>query len=149
MRQNEQKQQDLIKVNPPNILNTGLLFHTDILSGQYLIYNLFRILRPLRKKYKLTINDLLLLNGVFIYHKVRGSVYSYTTMRSFIGYFSTNKFLFHHTRLIEYGFIVQSDVMKGKQYYRITEEGIRVISEMNDSYERCLYSFIDSNSISL
>lgn len=138
-----------MKNEPPNILNTSLLFHTEILSGQYLIYSLFRILRPLRKKYRLTINDLILLNGVYIYHKVRSSAYTYTTMRSFIGYFSTNKFLFHHTRLIDYGFILASDKIRDKQYYRITEEGIRCINEMEKSYSECLYSFIDSNSISL
>ena len=138
-----------MKNEPLQILNTSNLFHSPITTGQYLLYNFFRILRPMRLRYHLTINDLILLTGVYVFHKVKYSAYSANQMRTFVGYFNNNKFVFHHSRLIDRGFIIASDGIKNRQYYRISEEGIRVINDIDQSYDNCLYSFIDSNSISL
>jgi hypothetical protein len=62
---------------------------------QYIVYNLFRILRPIRKKFNLTINEIVILNGMMLYNKYFGSSFSYSAILRFVGYFNDKKMRYY------------------------------------------------------
>ena len=74
------KQQDSSKETTSEPYNTIDLYNTTGSLSQYIVYNLFRILRPIRKKFNLTINEIVILNGMMLYNKYIGSSFSYSAM---------------------------------------------------------------------
>lgn len=70
------KQPDPAKETPSQPYNTLELCNTTGSLSHYIVYNLFRILRPKRKKFNLTINEIIILNGMMLYNKYLGSSFS-------------------------------------------------------------------------
>jgi len=136
-------------MKPLNTINTLDLLHTSGTLSQYIIYNLFRILRPLRKKYKLTINEIIILNGMMLYNKFIGSSFSYSGILRYVGYFNDSKMRYYFKSLAGKGCIVLSDVLNGANRYRLTDFGINAINDIEESYNKSLYSFCKNNNISL
>jgi hypothetical protein len=134
-------------MTPVNILNTGLLYDSSVTLAQYNIFNLFRILRPIRIRYKLSVNDILILVAGVLYHKHIGSIYSISALRRFLGYFNDKKFGYYHNRLIESGYIIQSDFINGSPRYRLTDKSIEVVSRIDECYNRSLLKFINDYSL--
>lgn len=102
-----ENKQDLAPINntsqPYNALE---LYNTSGSLSQYIIYNLFRILRPIRKKFKLTINEIIILNGMMLYNRYLGSSFSYTAILRFVGYFNDKKMRYYFGSLQEKGCII-------------------------------------------
>jgi hypothetical protein len=132
--------------HPYNILE---LYNTTGSLSQYIIYNLFRILRPIRKKFNLTINEIVILNGMMLYNKYVGSSFSYSAILRFVGYFNDKKMRYYFDSLQEKNCIVLSDVLNGAKGYRLTTKGIEALSFMQDSYDMALYVFLNENDISI
>ena len=129
--------------------NTLELYNTTGSLSHYIVYNLFRILRPIRKKFNLTINEIVILNGVMLYNKYIGSSFSYSAILLFVGYFNDKKMRYYFGSLQKKNCIVLSDILNGAKRYRLTEKGIEAISHMEESYDKSLYVFLNSYSISL
>jgi hypothetical protein len=129
--------------------NTLELYNTTGSLSQYIVYNLFRILRPIRKKFNLTINEIVILNGMMLYNKYIGSSFSYSAILRFVGYFNDKKMRYYFGSLQEKGCIRLSDILNGAKRYRLTEKGIEALSHMEASYDKSLYEFLNSYSISL
>jgi len=72
----ENKQHDMAKETTSQSDNTLELYNTTGSLSQDIVYNLFRILRPIRKKFNLTINEIIILNGMMLYNKYIGSSFS-------------------------------------------------------------------------
>jgi hypothetical protein len=125
------------------------LYNTAGSLSQYIVYNLFRILRPIRKKYKLTINEIVILNGMMLYNKYVGSSFSYSAILRFVGYFNDKKMRYYFGSLQEKNCIVLSDVLNGAKRYRLTEKGIEALSHMEESYDKSLYEFLNNYNISI
>lgn len=139
----ENKQNDTLTMTTPTIYNTSVLFGNKPTLAQYIVLNTFRILRPIRKKYKLSVTDVVILIGCYNYHTLEQSTFSLYSLRKFISYYNDNKILFHTSRLLDKGFIVQSDNFSGVRRYRITEKTIEAVSMLDESYNNSLYSFIE------
>ncbi|MBN1184134.1 MAG: hypothetical protein JXB49_17715 [Bacteroidales bacterium] len=129
------------------VANTLELYNTTGSLSQYIIYNLFRILRPIRRKFNLTINEIIILNGMMLYHKCTGSSFSYSAIIKYVGYFNDKKMRYYFGSLQEKACIVMSDIINGAKRYRMTEKGIEAVRLMEESYDKALYEFINDNNI--
>jgi hypothetical protein len=129
--------------------NTLELYNTTGSLSQYIVYNLFRILRPIRKKFNLTINEIVILNGMMLYNKYIGSSFSYSAILRIVGYFNDKKMRYYIGSLQEKNCIVLYDILNGAKRYRLTEKGIEAINHMEESYDKCLYEFLNNNNICL
>jgi hypothetical protein len=143
------KQSDPAKETASQPYNTLELYNTTGSLSQYIVYNLFRILRPIRKKFNLTINEIVILNGMMLYNKYIGSSFSYSAILRFVGYFNDKKMRYYFGSLQEKKCIVLSDVLNGAKRYRLTEKGIEALSHMEESYDRSLYEFLNNYNISI
>ena len=97
----ENKQQDLAKETTSQPYDVLELFNTTGSLSQYIIYNLFRILRPIRKKFNLTINEIEILNRMMLYNKYIGSSFSYSAILRSVGYFNDKKMRYYFGSLQE------------------------------------------------
>ncbi len=129
--------------------NTLELYNTPGSLSQYIVFNLFRILRPIRKKFKLTINEIVILNGMMLYNKYVGSSFSYSGIIRFVGYYNDKKTRYYIGSLQEKGCIRLSDILNGAKRYRLTEKGIEAIYHMEESYDKSLYVFLNNYNISI
>jgi hypothetical protein len=77
------------------VADTLELYNTTGSLTQYFVYNLFRILRPIRKKFNLTINEIVILNGMMLYNQYFGSSFSYSAILRFVGYFNDKKMRYY------------------------------------------------------
>ena len=129
------------------VADTLSLYNTTGSLSQYLVYNLFRILRPIRKKFNLTINEIVILNGMMLYNKYVGSSFSYSGILRYVGYFNDKKMRYYFGSLEEKGYIVLSDILNGAKRYRLAEKGIEAISHMEECYNKAIYEFLNENNI--
>ena len=143
------KQENIDSATASPIATTLGLYNTTGSLSQYIVYNLFRILRPIRKKFGLTINEIIIINGMMLYHKYVGSSFSYSAILRFVGYFNDKKMRYYFGSLQEKGCIVLSDILNGAKRYRLAEKGIEALSYMEESYDTALYEFLNNNNISL
>jgi hypothetical protein len=143
------KHQDTDVTTTAQPANTLELYNSTGSLSQYIAYNLFRILRPIRKKFNLTINEIVILNGMMLYNKYVGSSFSYSAILRFVGYFNDKKMRYYFGSLQEKKCIILSDVLNGANRYRLTEKGIEAISHMEESYDKELYVFLNKNNITL
>ena len=143
------KQEDAAIETTSQPYNTLELYNTTGSLSQYIVYNLFRILRPIRKKFNLTINEIVILNGMMLYNKYVGSSFSYSAIIKYVGYFNDKKMRYYFGSLQEKGCIAMSDILNGAKRYRLTEKGIEAIGYMENSYDRELYVFLNSYNISI
>ncbi len=142
------KQKDVDKTNPVQSYNTVLLYRSIPTLSQYLIYNMFRILRPIRYKYNLTINEIIILNGMVIYNKMVSSSFTANIIKKYIGYFNSNKINYYIKSLEKKGYIVLSDIMaSGYNRYKLTELAIDSIDSITECYQIALEKFIKDNNI--
>jgi hypothetical protein len=144
---NKQEDNDVTTTVLP--YNTLELYTTTGSLSQYIAYNLFRILRPIRKKFDLTINEIVILNGMMLYNKYIGSSFSYSAILRFVGYFNDKKMRYYFGSLLEKNCIVLSDILNGAKRYRLTVKGYEAVNYMQYSYDVALYEFLNSYSISL
>jgi predicted transcriptional regulator len=144
---NKQQEEAIETASQP--YNALQLYNTTGVLSQYIVYNLFRILRPIRKKFNLTINEIVILNGMMLYHKYEGSSFSYSAILRYVGYFNDKKMRYYFGSLQEKNCIMLSDILNGAKRYRLTEKGIEAVRNMEESYDKSLYEFLNSYSISL
>ena len=129
--------------------NTLILNHTSVNEVQYNMFSLFRILRPIRIKYKLTINEIIFLIGALIYHKFVSSLFSASSLRKYVGYFNMNKFNYYLGVLIVKGCIVKNDIIQGTARYKLTELGLSILVQLDDDYNRALYKFCSDHNVEI
>lgn len=101
------------------------------------------------RKYKLTINEIIFLNGVYLYCKHESTCISQDACHRFIGYYNPNKVNYYIGSLLEKNMIQLAEVIKGYKRYRLTQLGISVIEDINSSFDRCLYDWFNKYNIEL
>jgi hypothetical protein len=115
----------------------------------YVFHIWFKIVRSACKRYRLSVNCILVLNGAYIYNKVHGKPFARTQLLKFVTYFNNHKIGVMMTVLISKGYIIESGKYKQHITYVISPLGIQVIELLNKSYEEELYSFCSKYSIEL
>ena len=144
---NKQEQTgEVITTQTPNILE---LYNTPANNIHYTLHNLFRELKPVRRKYKLTINEIIFLNGMYLYCMHESTCMSHDACLKYIGYYNLNKVKYYLGSLRAKGMIQLAEVIHGYNRYRLTELGISAVRHINASFESCLYVWFNKYGISL
>jgi hypothetical protein len=126
-----------------------LAYNTNATTIHYILHNLFRGLKPIRRKYRLTINEIIFLNGMYLYCKHVSTCMSQDACHRFIGYYSLSKIKYYLGSLQNKNMIQPAEVIKGYNRYKPTQLGISVIDEINGSFDRCLYDWFNKYNITL
>ena len=133
-------------VTTANILDQ---YNTSATSIHYILHNLFRGLEPVRRKYKLTINEIIFLNGIYLYCKHESTCISQDACLRFIGYYNLSKVKYYISSLLGKNMIQIAEIIKGYNRYKLTLLGFSVIDDINDSFDRCLYDWFNKYNICL
>ena len=115
----------------------------------YIALNYFRVARFARIKYKLSVNCLLVLSGVYVYSKVINQSFTRRQVTYFTRYFDSYRINKYFTVLNNLGYIVESGKKREFQLYSISLIGVKIIEEMKESYDININEFIRKYNISL
>lgn len=143
----ERKQSGSAVVRPLKYVDSLELMERRIDGVNLVFHNAFRLLVPVRRRYRIYVNELILLNGVFLYHKYVGPVMARGQLVKFVGYFNLNKIKYYIGRLESLGYIETFGVVHGCDYYRITPLGLEVIQYFTDTYQAELAKWLQSHNI--
>ena len=144
---NKQTDVDVTTTGQP--ANNLDLYNNPANTIHYTLHNLFRGLKPIRRKYKLTINEIIFLNGVYLYCKHESTSISQDACHRFIGYYNLNKVKYYIGSLLGKGIIQLAEVIKGYNRYKLTQLGMTVMDNINASFENCLYQWFNKYNIEL
>lgn len=114
-----------------------------------MIHNLFRGLKPVRRKYRLSINEIIVLNGIYLYCKHVNTCMSQDACLRFIGYYNLNKIKYYIGSLRGKGMIEVAEVINGYNRYKISILGLSVINDISEGFDRCLYEWFQKYNICL
>ena len=121
----------------------------SVSTMHYILHNLFRGLKPIRNKYKLSINEIIFLNGMYLYCKHMSLTVSRNACLKFIGYYNLRKIKYYLESLMSKGMIQMAQKIKGYNHYKITPLGFEVMNNINGSFNSCLYEWFQRYNISL
>ena len=124
-------------------------YNISAASIHYILHNLFRGLKPLRRKYSLTINEIIFLNGMHLYCKHVSTCMSQDACLKFIGYYNLPKIKYYIDSLKNKRMIQIAEIIHSYNRYKLTSLGLSVMNEINGNFETCLYDWFDKYSISL
>jgi hypothetical protein len=123
--------------------------NTKHLSIQLMYHNLFRYLKPCRKRYNMTVNELLVLNGIYIYTVIRKTEFTINAAYSFLGYFNKPRLKWYFSQLIKYDLIYYHTTVGNHVYYRLSEKGYVVIGELFEGFEIVQQKFLQKWNVSI
>ena len=143
------KQTEISSMTSIPIANMLAIYNTSANNIHYTLHNLFRGLKSIRQKYKLTINEIMFLNGMYLYCKHISTCMSQDACLKFIGYYNLNKIKYYIGSLQGKGMIEIAEVIHSYNRYRLTVLGISAVNDINESFERCLYDWLNKYGICL
>lgn len=109
----------------------------------------YKVCRPLRVKYNLSANCVMILNGTYVLYKITNKPFTRYQLRSFVSYYNPKYIEKYITVLISRNMITLAGLRATRQLYCISELGLQVISELNKSYKDQLYLFCSKYNIEL
>jgi predicted transcriptional regulator len=115
----------------------------------YIFRLLFQVLRPVRNKYNLSVNCLLVLNSCYLYVKLVKDQFYMTSIYKFNGYYSIPKMQNYFRVLTLAGCIVPINPDCSRVLYKLTDKGIEVIQSIDQYYNSELYDFCNRYNIDL
>lgn len=136
-------------MTPNNSTNTLSLLNSECDAIHIILHNAFRLLKPVRRKYGLSVNALIITNGIYIYHKYKGSVITVNSIYQLIGYYNRNRIKFYLSSLLSKGIIMHAEQNKGIDYYKLTDLGIKVMQDFNDTYQEVLTGWFNKHKIDI
>jgi len=145
MTNKHEKTDEVTIVQAPDILDYNITATTI----HYILHNLFRGLKPLRRKYQLSINEIIFLNGIYLYCKHVSTCISQDACLKFIGYYNLGKVKYYLSSLLDKKMIHVAEIIRKFKRYKLTPLGISVMNDINDSFERCLYDWFHKYNICL
>ena len=122
-------------------------YNTNANYIHYILHNLFRGLKTIRRKYRLTINEIIFLTGVYLYVKHVSTCIRQDACLRFIGYYNLNKVKYYIESLLGKGMIGYAEVIRGYNRYRLSELGISVMRDVNSSFDRSLLEWFNKYHI--
>jgi len=108
----------------------------------------WKVCKPVRSKYRLSTNCLLVLNASYILSRYNNG-FTRRRLRDFAAYYSDPKIESYITTLLTRNCLILAESTNKYQYYNISEYGIKIIEELNKSYENQLYLFCNKYNIEL
>ena len=108
---------------------------------------LFAMLRPVKRKYNLTVNHILVINSCYLYSKLTSETFYITDILKFNSYFNNVLMNRYFKDLNFSGFLLSIQTGKNKTKYKLTAKGIEVIESIDQYYNSELYSFYNKYNI--
>ena len=91
----------------------------------------------------------MILNGAFVLYKITGKPYTRRQLRDFVSYYN-HKYIEKYISVLMIRNMITLAGMKGtRQLYCISEQGLQVITELNESYKEQIYVFCSKYGIEL
>ena len=115
----------------------------------YVFRLLYVIFRPLRKKYNLSVNCILILNSCYLYSKLVKDKFYMTDIYKFTSYYNIPVMKNFFRVLTLRGLIIPINPGEFRVLYNISEQGIKIIQEIEESYNKELYNFTNKYNIDL
>ena len=115
----------------------------------YILHNLFRSLKPIRRKYGLTINEIIFLNGMYLYCRHVNTCMSQDACLRFIGYYNLNKIKYYIGSLMNKKMIEVAEIINSYNRYKLTPLGLSVLNDLSGSFDKCLYEWFNKYNIVL
>lgn len=109
----------------------------------------FKVCKPIKGKYKLSTNCLLVLNGAYLYGIVLNKAFTRYALLKFVSYYDYSRTGKYITVLLTYGYLIESGLYKLHKLYCISDKGLQVIQELNESYNKELVKFCSLYNIEL
>ena len=109
----------------------------------------YKVCRTIRARYKLSVNCLSVLIGMYVYSKFINHSFTRAQMLLFVTYFARPKMNSYFTVLLSHGYIMQSGIKLSHPLYSVSAIGLQVIKELNASYQLEFNKFIGRYNISL
>jgi hypothetical protein len=109
----------------------------------------FKVCRPIRRRYNLSVNCSLTLLGLYVYSKFINQTFTRRQIINFVTFYSKPKMNSYFTVLLSHGYILQSGLKLSHPVYCISPIGFNVIQELNTSYQEQFNKFIDQYNITL
>ena len=122
--------------------------HTDLYC-LYVFRLLYAVLRPVKLKYNLTVNGLLILNSCYLYTKLERKEFTANGIRLFNRYYNDNRIKFYFTGLLDRGLIYIVNPDKKPVKYSISDLGVKAIEEIEQYYNIELSEFCTKYNIDL
>ena len=143
---NKQEQTDSATAQlAQDILN----YNINATTIHYILHNLFRSLKPIRCKYRLTINEIIFLNGIYLYCKHISTCISQNACLKFISYYNLGKVKYYLGSLLRKGMIQVAEIINRNIRYKLTQAGLSVMNDINGGFERCLYQWFQKYNVVL
>jgi hypothetical protein len=118
---------------------------------QFINYQIwFKVCRPIKRKYGLSSNCVLVLVAAYVLHSyMNRSNFTLRALQDHASYYNKAKIDSYIKVLTDKGYIIPSCMIKTRQQYSISEKGLQVIKELNDSYENEIALFCSLYNIVL
>jgi hypothetical protein len=109
----------------------------------------FKACRSIKRKYGLTTNCLLVLNGSYLLYMTVKKGFTMRNLRNFVSYYNHNQIKSYITYLLKKEYIIESGIYNGRVLYNLSFTGNQIIKELNDSYDKELVLFCSKYNIEL
>jgi len=109
----------------------------------------FKVCRPIRRKYGISTNVCLVLNGAYVLTLVNNKPFTRYQLRKFTSYYNPLKLDSLINILISKRMLVNAESNNTRDYFVLSSSGLSVIKELTESYEIELRKFIDLYNIVL
>ena len=116
---------------------------------QYNYHIWFKVCKPIKGKYKLSTNCLLVLSAAHIYYNLFNKPFTERSLLMFATYYNNVKIGRYIKVLICHNYIIESGLIRGYKVFNISLAGLQVIKELNESYNKELVLFCSKYNIEL
>ena len=109
----------------------------------------FKVCKPIKGKYNLSTNCLLVLSGSYLFQQIHNKPFTIYSLLKFVTYYDNVRIGKFIKVLVCNGFITLAGEIRKHQVYCISEKGIKVLKELNESYNKELVLFCSKYNIEL
>jgi len=110
----------------------------------------FKVCKPIKHRYGLSTNCLMVLNGVYVYSKYKNNSFTRRCITDFVSYYDNKRITKYIQILLDHKYIIEAGIKNKRfQLYSLSPPGLQVIKELNKSYEEEIYKFCSLYNISL
>ena len=139
----------LVSFAGENLTYDTVTEHLNILDHTYYFKIMDHVLHQETTSILLTINEIMFLNGMYLYCKHISTCMSQDACLKFIGYYNLNKVKYYIGSLQGKGMIEIAEVIHSYNRYKLTPLGISAVNDINESFERCLNDWFNKYGICL
>jgi hypothetical protein len=115
----------------------------------YVLLLSFKVFKPIKLKYHLSVNLLICLVGMYLYSISEKDNFSRLAIRKFITYFNYHAINRYFDILLDIGLIIPGIKHKTRQYYKLSNKAILIVKEIPENYNRVLYEFSNKYNVVL